>query len=173
MVYLVPFLILAFPFALAYLETRDWRKTLNALSLTPLPRARQTLFFAARIFLVFIASMVLFSIALSLAGFTEPDKVREVITRQSAFALLLTVTVAPVAEELLFRSYLVPRVGVLLSSLVFSGLHWWYGSLTEMAAAFLFAVIAGADFRKNKNVYACILAHAAFNALALYFFFNT
>ncbi len=173
MVYLVPFVILAIPIALAYLEKKEIKKTLEELTLLPLPKISPTFYSAIKIFCFFFASLIILSVVFSLAGFSEPDKVKEIITKQGLLTLLLTVTIGPIGEELLFRGFLQKRMGITISSTLFAALHFGYGSVSEVLAAFFFSVISGLEYRKTKNIYACILAHTAFNAMALIVFFAT
>ena len=164
---LVTFLILTAPFALAFHEKKTIEKTLKELFLKPLPKPIPTVLTALKIFAIFFCILILENILLSTLGFNEADKVRDVISKQGTLALLLAVSLAPIGEELLFRGYLQKRVGIILSGLVFAAFHLGYGSFSEVLAAFSFSIIAGLEFKKTKNIYACILSHALFNTLAV------
>ncbi len=166
---LTTLIILAIPFALVYLEKKN---PFKELFLIPFPKLKPTIYSTLKILGLFLLALIIEGLIFTLLGFKEADKVREVITQQSQLTLILAVTLAPIGEELLFRSYFIKRIGVTLSSLLFAGLHLGYGSVTETVAAFTFAMIAGREFNKNKNIYACILSHAAFNAISLIIFFS-
>jgi len=82
---------------------------------------------------------------------------------------VFTVFVAPVDEEIMFRGFFVPRLGIILSAILFAIPHLTYASTFEIEAiaAFVFGIIAGYVFKKTKSLYATILAHALVNALAI------
>jgi uncharacterized protein len=77
--------------------------------------------------------------------------------------------VGPINEEILFRAFLVPRIGIILSALIFGILHAGYGSTfgVDMIAAFGFALVAGYVFKKTRSLYPSILAHMLVNLIAV------
>ena len=74
---------------------------------------------------------------------------------------------APVTEELFFRGLLTSRFGILVSSAVFGLMHFAYGSMVEVVGAFLIGIVLAATFKQSKSITPCILAHMAYNALAI------
>ena len=77
------------------------------------------------------------------------------------------------SEEVVFRFYLInllllrgmsPAMAIIVSALIFGGIHWSYG-----AGAVVFATLAGLVlsmiFLSARNLIAPIIAHAAFDAL--------
>ena len=77
------------------------------------------------------------------------------------------------SEEVVFRFYLInllllrgmsPATAIIVSTLIFGGIHWSYG-----AGAVVFATLAGLVlsiiFVSTRNLTAPIIAHAAFDAL--------
>jgi membrane protease YdiL (CAAX protease family) len=54
---------------------------------------------------------------------------------------------------------------------IFSLLHYAYNSVSEIIAAFFISVLIGLEMRRSKDTNACILAHAAFNALSVLLIF--
>ncbi len=77
-------------------------------------------------------------------------------------ALLLGL-VAGVSEELLFRGALVPRFGVLLSTLLFASLHSEYGISLQTADVFVLGMALGI-LRQRAGTTASILTHALYDA---------
>ena len=83
---------------------------------------------------------------------------------------IVTIVLAPVAEEILFRGIIYTWVsqisyrwlGVLVSSLLFGLAH---GNLLAFLPLFLFAVMLALLYERTKNLLACITAHAVFNGL--------
>jgi hypothetical protein len=85
---------------------------------------------------------------------------------------LLAIAVASAAgEELLFRGLMVPIFGVLVSALVFGGLHQIRGPARWgwMAWATLMGVVFGALFAATGSLAGPIAAHVAINAANLRF----
>lgn len=76
-------------------------------------------------------------------------------------ALLLGV-VAGISEELLFRGALVPRLGLLLSALLFASLHSEYGLSLQTADVFLLGLVLGI-LRQRAGTTASIIAHAGYD----------
>jgi membrane protease YdiL (CAAX protease family) len=83
---------------------------------------------------------------------------------------VVTLVLAPVAEELLFRGVIYawvrqisrPWIAVLISSLLFALVH---ANLLAFLPLFLFAVMLALLYEKTRNLLACITAHAVFNGL--------
>lgn len=164
MINLTPFFILALPFVLSFLETRNWKKTLNNLfGKLNLPKAvlRAAYLLTAILLVLFVLSAVF-----SLLGISD-SKVAQFISKADPLTILLAVTIAPLGEELLFRAFLQSKIGVLFSSGIFAALHYAYGSWTEIAAAFVISLVIGLEYRRNKDVYACFIGHAAYNLFSV------
>ena len=96
-----------------------------------------------------------------------PTNVNIVFSGMPLYLYLFTFLVAPFNEEMLFRGFLVPRIGIIGSSLMFAILHFGYGSISELIAAFIFGLIAGYAFKKTRSLYVSILGHALVNLLTL------
>lgn len=80
--------------------------------------------------------------------------------------LLLSLS-AGVAEELFFRGFLQPRVGILLSTLCFSLAHLSYGQPFLLFGVTLLSLIYGSLVRWRQNLWPAIAAHALFDAIQL------
>ncbi len=96
-----------------------------------------------------------------------PTNVAEAFAGLPAYFIAFTVFVSPVCEETLFRGFMVPRIGILASALVFAAVHLGYASIAEFVGAFVFGLAAGYVFKRNKSLYATIVAHGAVNALGI------
>ena len=73
---------------------------------------------------------------------------------------------AGIGEEITMRGALQPRLGIVLTALLFAGLHVQY-SWFGMATVFLFGVILGL-IRKRTNTTVAIAIHALYDILALF-----
>ncbi len=163
---LAPFLVLLAPFVFLLLEGKKLRDFPKALSLhdnKPLPTLKLALALFARIFV----ALIVLSLALRFLGLLDTQKVVEVIKSVPPYYLFLAIAIAPVGEELLFRGFLQKRFGIILASLLFALLHYGYGSVSEIIAAFVVSIIFGLHLRKHDNLSACILAHAAYNLMTI------
>ncbi len=121
--------------------------------------------------LVFFAILLL---ELGLGVFQEvthialPTNVKALFSGLPAYFFAFAVIVAPIDEEILFRGFLVPRIGIILSAFIFGILHFLsYASISEFFAAFVFGLIAGYAFKKTKSLYASIIPHILVNALGI------
>ena len=163
---LAPFLVLLAPFVFLIFEGKKPREFARALSLhdnKPLPTLKLAVSLFARIFV----ALLVVSFVLRFLGLFDTQKVVEVIKSVPSYYLFLAVAIAPVGEELLFRGYLQKRFGIVLSSLFFAVLHYCYGSVSEIIAAFVVSILFGLHLRKHNNLSACILAHAAYNLMTI------
>ena len=88
------------------------------------------------------------------------------------FALLVTVVVAPVCEEVLCRGIVLeslrgkygPVAAWIFSSLFFAAIH---GHVTSMVNALIIGSIIGYICLRSKSIFSAIILHAINNALAL------
>lgn len=86
-----------------------------------------------------------------------------------AWYLIFAAVIAPINEEVLFRGVMVPRIGIVASSVIFALLHASYGSTygIEVIAAFAFGAISGYVYKKTNSLYPSIIAHSLVNVLAV------
>jgi len=62
-------------------------------------------------------------------------------------------------EEFFFRGFLVKKIGVFLSALLFAIAHLGYSSIVEFVGAFILGLVLGYYFKKTDNIYPNIIAH--------------
>jgi membrane protease YdiL (CAAX protease family) len=159
-------LLLAAPFLLLKLEGVKNNRLLKALFIRKEKIAKlvfRTLVLIGAFFLVLLVENSI----LTFLGFADQRKVADIVLDLPLLSLLLAVTVGPIAEELFFRGYLQQKIGIVLTSLIFAGFHYGYGSISEIIAAFSISIVLGLELRKNKNVLPCILAHAFYNLFSV------
>lgn len=128
------------------------------------------LFFAV---ILFEAALAAFSYATSIQ---LPTNVQQLLSGTPLYFLVFTFLIAPFDEEVLFRGFLVPRIGgifksawsgIIVSAAIFGVLHLTYLSVSEFVAAFFFGLIAGYAFTKTKSLYPSILAHMLVNFVTI------
>lgn len=94
--------------------------------------------------------------------------------RQSAgvaLTLILTVLVAPMSEEALFRGVLYPllrrRAGVMLSAVLSAALFGLvHGNLVQLTVTLPFAIVLALVYERTRALWVCVLLHMAFNVAA-------
>lgn len=159
--------IVAAPFILLGIQGIRGKKALKELRLLPLPGALGTLAEALKLFgLVFII-LVLQGLILNALGLLDTEKVAQIIQRQELIVLLMAVTIGPLGEELLFRGYLQKRIGIIPQAVLFSALHYGYGSISQLTATFLVALAFGLRYRQTQNIYSLAIAHALYNLFSI------
>ncbi|MDE1833325.1 MAG: CPBP family intramembrane metalloprotease [Candidatus Micrarchaeota archaeon] len=120
------------------------------------------------IFLSILALAVAFGLISQDTGIQLPTNVGTLLSGMPLYFLVFASVVAPFNEEILFRGFLVGRIGVILSALLFAAPHYvGYSSVSEFAAALVFGLIAGLVFKRTKSLYPSILAHVLINVLAV------
>ena len=96
---------------------------------------------------------------------------------KTGLALILSIVVlAPVAEELVFRGYLFgvwrnTRMGLpgtlILTSLLFSAIHWGQYGVIPLIFIFSFSVLVGVAREKTGSVWVPIILHSAANLVSV------
>ncbi|NYZ74924.1 CPBP family intramembrane metalloprotease [Candidatus Micrarchaeota archaeon] len=165
---MIPLSLLLFfaPFVLLALESKTLKQSISFLGFNS--RKPFTQIGSGLLLVGFCIVILIFEgVVLNALGFLDTNKIAEFITSQPAWLLAAAIIAAPVAEETFFRGYLQKKTGVVLSSMVFAALHFGYGSVTEVVAAFSVSIVLGWWVRKNKLLLPAIVAHAAYNALSI------
>jgi membrane protease YdiL (CAAX protease family) len=96
-----------------------------------------------------------------------PTNVAQVLGGFPIWVLAFTVIIAPVNEEIFFRAFLVPRVGIVPSAILFALFHLGYGSIAEFVGALIYGLMAGYALKKTDSLYPSIIGHLLVNALAV------
>lgn len=89
---------------------------------------------------------------------------------------IFVVLIAPILEETLFRGILVDKVGVVLSSILFSVIHIGSGDLYSIIypaiITFIIGSVLGTTYKKTKSLLLVILAHSIYNIFILFIFYK-
>ncbi|MDD5339977.1 MAG: type II CAAX endopeptidase family protein [Candidatus ainarchaeum sp.] len=152
-------------FALYFLWQKDLPTTLKAMGF-PGSLKSNVLYTVGGLLAVFMLVFLL-SVAAMLFGFNDQAKVTQKIADLPLYVLAMAVIFAPISEELLFRALLVPRIGIVFSSLVFGGLHLAYGSVVEVVGVAMVGLVLALVFRFSKSITPCILIHLIYNFLSI------
>jgi membrane protease YdiL (CAAX protease family) len=154
-----------FSLAMYFLWQKDLPTTLNSLGF-PGGLKNNVLYTIGGLLAIFLLVFAL-SMAALVLGFNDQAKVTQKIAGLPLYVLAMAVIFAPISEELLFRALLVPRVGIVLSSLIFGSLHLAYGSVVEVVGVALVGIILALAFRFSKSITPCILIHMIYNFLSI------
>ncbi len=122
--------------------------------------------------LLFLSLMLVVTIVIGAVGNAfgmkgDMEKVSEVIQNSVPEYLITTVLIGSIVEEIFFRGFLQPKIGIIPSSVLFGYMHVGYGSITEIVAATLLGILLGILYEKRKTIYAPIMAHLAFNLIMI------
>jgi membrane protease YdiL (CAAX protease family) len=80
----------------------------------------------------------------------------------------LTIIVAAMTvEEAFFRGFMQPRVGLLVSSVLFTLSHFSYGMPFMIVGVFTISLIIGRAFERTGDLLPCVIAHGIFDAVQL------
>jgi len=120
----------------------------------------------------FLYDLLLASLEVDYSSFLPPE-----ITETGlglAIIVVLAVVVAPIAEETLFRGFIFAGVrnrygyswAAVLSAMLFSFAHLQPGALLPI---FIVGLLLAWLYMRTGSIWTCILAHCAYNSLALLF----
>lgn len=93
----------------------------------------------------------------------ESDLVPQIQALLTPAIILAVPLLAAVTEEVYFRGFLQPRVGIIASSALFGLVHSGYGTVLQLIAPFFLGLMFGYLFQKTRSLWAPIAAHFAFD----------
>ena len=164
-------LSLFFPFIVfSYLlaKGKKLKGIVNDLGLSRKSLNLKSILIGVLLFALILVAEFLIGLISTVTGIQLPTNVSAVLSGMPIYFLVFTFLIAPIDEEILFRGFLVPRLGIAESALLFALPHLLtYASWSEFIAAFVFGLLAGYFFRKNKSLYTTIFAHMLVNALTI------
>jgi len=107
----------------------------------------------------------------SFFGIQDLSVVEQKITSLSIGYILYLFVIRVFLEEWFFRGFLVNRVGVIISSILFACGHILYGSVTEIIGAFVLGVVLARFYQKTGSIWITFSAHLLYNFCALAFMY--
>jgi len=154
-----------FSAAMIYLWKKDLKTTLKSLAFPG--DIKKNLMLSAAGFAMVLITLLILGIIAEYFGFADQEAVYEKVLELPVYVLLFAVIAAPVSEELFFRALLVPRIGVLASSVLFGLMHFSYGSVIEIAGAALVGIILGVIYKTGKSITPVLIIHIMYNLLSI------
>ena len=168
-------LSLIFPFIVfAYLMLRGkgLRRIISELGLSKRKLTYRYAALGILLFLLFFGLEFFIGAIEELTHIYISSNVTEYLSNLPLYFYIFVFLVAPIDEEILFRGFMVPRFGIVLSALVFGALHYIsYFSYIELIAAFLFGLAAGYIFKKTNSLYPSIIGHMLFDFSTVFLLF--
>lgn len=147
------------------------REIVQMLGLSKDRITKTALYAGVLLFMIIIIIELGISLFQAVTGIQVPStNVVGLLAGAPGIFLLFTVFVAPFNEEVFFRGFLVPRIGIVFSGIIFAVLHAGYGSWTEFAGALIFGLLAGYFFKRTKSLYTTMLAHLLVNLVTVLLF---
>ncbi|MGC8537601.1 MAG: CPBP family intramembrane glutamic endopeptidase [Candidatus Micrarchaeia archaeon] len=168
-------LSLIFPFIVfAYLMLRGkgLRRIISELGLSKRKLTYRYVALGVLLFLLFFGLEFFMGAIEELTHVYISSNVTEYLSNLPLYFYVFVFLVAPIDEEILFRGFMVPRFGIVLSALVFGALHYIsYFSYIELIAAFVFGLAAGYVFKKTNSLYPSIIGHMLFDFSTVFLLF--
>lgn len=121
------------------------------------------------LFLVVMAVTIIIGLLGFLFGQTINTNVSVALAGAPAWFYAFSAVIEPINEEVLFRGFMVPRLGIIVSAIIFGLGHLGYNSTfeVEVIVAVVFGLIAGYVFKKTNSLYPSIIAHILVNSIAV------
>jgi membrane protease YdiL (CAAX protease family) len=119
-----------------------------------------------------LAGIMAIALALYAMGFGEslPQQPPALIPFIAGLPIALKILIslsAGVVEEWFFRGFLQPRMGILLSTVLFALAHFSYGQPFMLIGITLLSLIYGLLVKWRQNIWPAIAAHTLFDAVQL------
>jgi membrane protease YdiL (CAAX protease family) len=97
----------------------------------------------------------------NVAGFVETGMTINPIT----FIIMMIIIVF--LEEYFFRAFLVKRIGIIFSTLIFTFFHLGYESITQTIGVLLLGLLLAYWFKKHDSLIQNYFGHLAYNCIAI------
>jgi len=168
-------LSLIFPFivfAYLMLKGKGLKRIISELGLSKKKLTYQYVAIGVLLFFLFFGIEFLMGAIETLTHVYISSNVTEYLSNLPFYFYVFVFLVAPIDEEILFRGFMVPRLGIVLSAVIFGVLHYVsYFSYIELIAAFAFGLAAGYIFKKTNSLYPSIVGHMLFDFSTIFLLF--
>lgn len=160
--------ISVFVYYLIY-KRKSMREIVGALGLGLKAASPRNIGLGLMAFLLIFTFTVIVNLASSITGTKINTNVGLLLGNGPFWFYLFVAFIEPINEEILFRGFLVPRLGIVFSALLFGAAHAGYNSTfgVEIIAAAIFGLVAGHIFKKTESLYPSIIAHTLVNTMGI------
>ena len=159
------FSLLAF-FYLLY-KTKNLESVIKGLGLSRDMLTLKNIAIGISLFIIILGVELGISLFSEISHTPLPTNVQQTLAGLPIYFYFFTFLIAPINEEIFFRGFLVNKIGIVPSAIIFAVLHFGYLSISEFVAAFIFGLIAGYIFKKTRSLYTTIAAHMLLNMLTI------
>jgi membrane protease YdiL (CAAX protease family) len=155
-------------FGVGWLVRRKLKETLQRLGVVK-PSLKDLALSGVFVAVIFAVMIVIGLVAL-LLGFesdaleTKGDPTIQLLGEITILTAIIFSLGAGIGEEILFRGAMQPRMGLVLTSIVFALTHIQYPQPVNMAAIFSISIIIGYE-RKIANTTACMITHTVYDLI--------
>ncbi len=116
------------------------------------------------LFILFFSLQLIAGIVEYITGYMINTNVSSTLSNFPIYFYIFAFLIAPINEEILFRGFMVPRFGIIISAIIFGAMHYLsYFSIAEFVAALAFGLAAGYIFKRTKSLYPSIFGHMLFD----------
>ncbi len=77
--------------------------------------------------------------------------------------ILIYMTISVFVEEFFFRAFLVDRIGVILSTIIFALMHIGYNSVFELFGALVLGFVIALFWQKERDFLVIFIGHLCYN----------
>lgn len=147
---------------------RNWKQSLDRLGLKKI--SWKTFNISFLLAFVCVGSVLVLSNILVALGFPEDPEVSQFSEKimeplfSNPLGVLSIGLAAALGEEIIFRGAILPRFGLLASSLLFALTHTQYGLTVSIVVVFLLGMLLG-YIRQRINTTASMVIHATYNII--------
>jgi membrane protease YdiL (CAAX protease family) len=174
LIYLLIFFLLPL-FCLRVIREKNWKEIWQEL----LPKSKGwkkevkgsfALLGALLIGFIIVSSVLVSFETISGIEINDMEKIDEAIGEEinsspMYFALILIIILF--AEEFFFRAFLLKRIGIVLSTLVFTFFHLGYGSVAQTIGVFFLGLILAYWFKRNNSIIQNYFGHLFYDIFAI------
>ena len=169
-------LMVIFPFFWLRLIKKNTWKEIHEILFPKFLGVKKELIGSVILFLLLVVGFFLIIGVVNIFGVNDLDKVDQVVKESvRSGAIIYFTTLLPILfiEEFFFRAFLVSRIGVIPSTLLFTVAHFGYGSIAEFIGVFALGLILAYWFKKNKSLVQNYFGHVLYDlfAIAIYLIF--
>lgn len=176
---IIIFLLFIIPFFYyRVIKETNWKTTITEL----LPHNKnflQELLGGVALFATLFIGFIIIAITISaIQTITEIplndlEKVGEIINAEistSIIGFILLIMIVVFIEELFFRAFLIKKIGIIGSTIIFTIFHIGYGSVAQIIGVFFLGLILAYWFKRNESIIQNYLGHLFYNLLAILFY---
>jgi len=171
--WLIMSLFLAFPFFwLRAAKEFSWEKAISELF--PKPKGwKKEIIGSISLLAILLVVFVALSALLSLIGINDLENVDVALAEEvqsGVLPFLGLLVVVLFIEEFFFRAFLVPRTGIIISTIIFAIMHIGYGSIAEIIGVLVLGGIIAYWYKKNNSLIQVYFAHLFYDFVVVFLF---